>query len=290
MNIITDRIEPKIADLEVDAVPLRQRGEFVFIVSVPATSNVYGLKDNGWRYFVRRPGRVDELKPSELAELATLKRDYKDNMKCRATLLSTADAIKREFAERLGLVVYKLADCLKDKRRFRNAVLDAKMKDMAINIVDAFYDFKEGMRYALAIPHGRLSVEERECLKDIEECIDEYAPDIGMESSLDVTFLDHHPKFVHLSVVEWVKYAFADMRSDNKEVVWNDLRTWFGSYDATLKEFTSYLRKIGVPYTDFYEAQWSKYLHQALLDAYKRLDGLQRLLESMQTEHGKFEW
>ncbi|MGA2876998.1 MAG: ATP-binding protein, partial [Nitrososphaerales archaeon] len=80
INILTDRIEPKIPRLEVESVPRgnRKNSLYVFIISIPPSTLVHGVKDDVavWKYYIRRPARVDELDPGALLELCKQKNSY----------------------------------------------------------------------------------------------------------------------------------------------------------------------------------------------------------------------
>lgn len=289
MNLIADNIKPKIPGLNLDVVPLKKRGTFVFIISIPATSRLYGVRDKGWKYYMRRSGRVEELQPEEIVELAVLAKDYDDNKKCREALLSAATAIKKEFARLLGIEEDDLAKCLRRSERFSKALLGSEMKKVSFEFLDAFHDLQDGIQYALDIPRGNLKVEEMECIGEIRRCINDYTPSVEIGTSPDTDSLERIPKLYYLSIIEWVKYAVEDMQLDDKTRIWSDLRRHLRSHGVTLGEFIREVRDMGVPFTEYYQAQFFRHVRRALVDTYRRLDELEKLLKSMQSKYGSFE-
>jgi hypothetical protein len=289
-NIITDRVEPKIPGLQIEVVPVGKKNLVVFVVSIPRTSLVHGAKDdNGWKYYIRRPGRVDELTPSELQKLCGLKGEYRDNGKTRRTLLDTALAIKSEFARFLEEPINQLETILNDKDSFLKTIRHAKACNISRNFVETFCDLKDNINYALEIPHGSLTVGERECLKDINEAIDLYAPQVDGSSGLEELRFGDDRGFVHLSVATWIKYAIKDLRVENHEEIWSSVRSMLVSYDLTLDDLVKMLGEMKIPFAGFYEGAFAEHLERSLRGTTRHLNELIALLSNLQSEFGRFE-
>jgi len=287
VNILADRIQPNIARLEIQVVRIRRKNTCVFVISVPSTPAIYGVKKNKiWRYYIRRAVRTEELTPVELLQLANVKQDYRDNMKTRDALLSTATAMKAGFADLLNMTSNDLQQCLTDRARFRKALLNVKMKNLSMNFLDGFYFLKDEMESALKIPNGGLTTEEHEYIQDIQRVIEEFAPSIISNSESSVLSLDEHSMYYNLSVVEWVKNALN--LHPAKEKLWNELRPDFSSYEIAYKAFLDKMHTLGVAFDEYYETQWSTHLHRALLKMSEKLNRLINHLETMQSKFGTF--
>ena len=289
VNILTDSIGPRIADLEVDIVSIPGQKKIVFVISVPHTPYVHGIRDNGWRYFIRRPGRVDELTPNELQELSKLKQSYRDNMKCRKTLLQVTSGTKEESARLLGLTDKELPICLADKNKFREALQRAKMKDLVINLVEEFYDLHQNIEYALGIPHDDLTIEEQESLQEIKEVINRYAPQASISSSHRSLSLDSDEDHELLSLVHWVRLAMRMVKPAVRKETWDELLPMFTSYGISFRDFVQRLHELEVPFDEADEEMWGQHFRQALLGTYKALDRLENYLEPLQSRYGIFE-
>lgn len=90
-------------------------------------------------------------------------------------------------------------------------------------------------------------------------------------------------------IVLGVKYAVKDMNAGVREKTWDELTPTFSSYDITYGAFLGEVRKLGVPFTEFYEEQFNKYLRQALRNTCKRLDKLIAYLDGIQSKFGAFQ-
>ena len=285
IGILAENIDPKIPGLNIELVE-KTKARVMFVIRVPHTPFVHGVKSDGWHYFIRRSGRVDEMAPSELQQLANLKNDYKANMKTRATLLETAYSVRREFARLLDLTDHGLEPCLADAKKLDDAVRRAKAKNVCENYVDAFYDLKRGISYALKIPHAKLSVEEQEVLQELKEATDNYAQGVNTRSSMEILSVDEAPEFEYLSAVAWVKYAMKETRDGNTEQLWGGLVPLFSSYGITFKELVNELKARGIPFSKFYEESFTEHLQMALKDTVKVLDKLAGLIESFHELYG----
>ena len=282
--------------MEIEVAPAKEKDSFVFVVSIPSTPYVYGVRADGgrgveagkWGYFIRRPARVDELSPRELAELAKQRGDYMDNMKTRYTLLDTLHVIKEGFAELLGTSEQGFEASLDKEDSFRRLLRKTAMKNLTMNLVDEFYDLRRGIDYALEIPHGELRVEERELLKEIDEVVNDYAHDVKDHSSLDILQLDEGPTFLNLSVAEWLKYAVRDMNMDRRQKTWDGIRSALSSYGVTYEEFLREAEKLGIHFTKYYEEELEKHLLDALRRTARSLDKLIDYYESLQSRFGIF--
>jgi hypothetical protein len=164
------------------------------------------------------------------------------------------------------------------------------MKNLAMDFVDEFYDLRRNIEFAMQIPHQDLTVKEQELLKEINEIIDDYAYEARDTSSYDLMELDQGPKFLHLSVAEWVKYAVRDMDEKARSKAWKQLRYVFRSYGITYGGFLKEVRRLGVPFTGFYEDQFDKHILGALRTTYSRLNGLINYYESLQYKFGEFQY
>lgn len=291
INILTDRITPKIPGLEIETVLVNKRKNlFVFLLFIPPSRIVHGVKDNGhWIYYVRRPGRVDELEPSELLELCKLKSNYLDNAKTRMSLLETSRAIKEDFRRYLGLQTQNnLRACLENEELFKSTIKKAKMRNVTQNFVEAFYDLRVNLQYSLRIPHGALSVEEREIVRKIEEDIKTHAPEVQNDSGTIVLSIDSARQFTDLSLAEWIKFAMMHIEASRRNELWNMIRSHLSSYEVTFESFLTELCANQIRFDQYYEDQFCKSLRRALKSTTCDLDKLINCLEALQAKFGNF--
>lgn len=292
MNILSDRIEPKITSLSVDLVSLKgsKKGKYVFVVSIPPSQTVHGVKDvGGWRYYIRRSGKVDEMIPPELQQLCKLKNSYADNMNTRSALLETSRFVKREFARYLGLDEDQFSLLLKNEKEFRDYLPKVPMRNLTKNFVDLFYDLKVNITYAMTtIPHGDLNVEEMRFLRDIEKEIEESAPEVEKSSGAAGYSFDSAPIYESLSLMPWIKFSMELLEPNTREPTWDKLRFAFHSYDMNFGDFLKHARKLGLPFDRTYEEDFERGLFLAIKNICKKLSDLELYLEDMQTKYGKF--
>jgi predicted HTH transcriptional regulator len=140
INVLSDRIQPKISGLEVETVPTGEDKKVVFVIRIPAAPYMHGVRGEtrNWLYFIRRPGRVEELDPNELIKLCKVKNSYIDNKRCRTTLLEIARVIEKRFADYLEVPAEELGRYLTDEAMFRRAVLNSKMRNLTFNLLGSF--------------------------------------------------------------------------------------------------------------------------------------------------------
>ena len=226
------------------------------------------------------------------------KKRYRDNAEFHSNLYSALMVFLSELSSCFGIDKNVLNDLLKDTSSFKEVVLNSKMKNLSVNIIDTIFGLKEGILYANETPHSEIDVSERREIKKIMDWIDSEVPTLDNRSGYLSTTFNNEQDTETFSFSAWLMLFII---GNNARDFWeNKLRSEINSYEITLKEFLGFLRGlktansiettgVRITFDDEDLVRWINNLNRALSYIMINIITLKTLLDRIQKANGKFE-